>query len=266
MKRQNFLLLGLSTAILAVMLFSMTKLWVEKSAKALLGGDVEISRENRIADLGVNAYLGVNSRAISHVMTMRAEAQPLRKGESNNPIPVLVKAFQQPYPLYGKFSVDQKKRKRALSWFPKANANGAAVSRASLTKMGLDLDGTFTIGKHRFIVSMLITSEPDAPRETEEDSPRIIVSPRVFEELKENRPINIPVIHSYRAKILARGDVATWRKNFEDMFPQRGWIVRDWRDNAPWIFYAISWKMIAIVAVILFGLMLRALPSRSSHG
>lgn len=255
-------LLSLSLTIMLVMLFAASKLWLEKSARQALGGDIEISRQTIGADLAVDAYLSMYSKASSHVMTATSAAIV-----NNKTIPVQIKSFHTPYPLYGKLVVEEKRGKNALKWFRKEKASGTIMSEASMKKLGVKLGDIFTVGKQRLIVSAVLVREPDAPREGSDGPPRMIVGAKTFEALYQEEAMNMPVFHAYRAKILPSLDEDTWRKNFEEMFPDKGWKIRDWREHAPWIIVAVPWMAIAILSVILLGLLLRALTARRArHG
>lgn len=239
--------------------FSLTKLLLERHAKERLGGDVEVSHPSQSADLGVLAYLNFYGKRVSHVMTMRAEAR-LNNGKT---VPVLLKTFYAPYPLYGRLDLRQKIRPRALGWFHKGHANGMALTAYDMHRLELKLKDRLLIGNEALMASAVIAGMPDTARDADKKTPLLLVASPVFVTLATSPQTEQPVAHAYRVILPANIDIDTWVGDFTRQFAETGWVVHDWREYAPRLVQSVGWPVLwALLAALSLALLIATARGR----
>jgi len=143
---------------------------IARSAKALLGGDVEIrSAQPLPADAeAVIAHLQTPAMAMTRVRELVAMAQIPRIGRAQI---VELKAVETGYPLYGLLATDPALPLTSLV------GHGRALAHPSLlTRLGLAVGDRLRIGELECAISGVITDEPDRVASIFSLGPRVLIS------------------------------------------------------------------------------------------
>lgn len=249
----------LVVAMVIVLGLGLAKMTSERNAKLALGGDIAISRDNVPAGLDVTAYLSMYGKVRSQIVTTQAEARSFKNGRLGDPVTIAVKAIDKRYPLYGRLTLKDIKRRRVYDSF-RDNIIGATVSPSALVALDLQPGEPFRIGESVFVASATIHEEPD-----QDAAPHLIVRENGFNAAAMYRPLNMPIAYHYRIKLPKGADLDEWRRGFDTQFADQGWHMRDWRESIPaWILF-MPWPLIACLLLAVAGLLLLRLtkPVRS---
>jgi putative ABC transport system permease protein len=142
---------------------------VARSAKSLLGGDVEIRSARPLSANGAATVsrLGAEGIGVTRVRELVAMAQA--EGVGHTQI-VELKAVESGYPLYGRLGTDPP---RSL---PSLVGQGRALVHASLlSRLGLTVGDRLRIGRLDFTISGVITEEPDRVASIFSLGPRVMI-------------------------------------------------------------------------------------------
>ncbi len=115
----------------------------------ILGGDVEFAASQRAASADERAAMGQLGRVSQ---TVRMQAMAVRRGTS---VPIELKGVDSAYPLYG-----------ALAFAPRAGratlpADGVWITPALAERMGIGKGAALNLGRAGFVVTGVLTEEPD---------------------------------------------------------------------------------------------------------
>jgi putative ABC transport system permease protein len=143
---------------------------VARSAKSLLGGDVEVRSAQPLSADGaaVVARLGAEGVGVTRVRELVAMAQAERGGRTQL---VELKAVEAGYPLYGRLGADP--QRPLLSLVGQARA---LVHAALLSRLGLTVGDRLRIGHLDFTISGVITEEPDRVASIFSLGPRVMIA------------------------------------------------------------------------------------------
>ena len=207
---------------------------INNDSRAILGGDLEISQTYRpLEPEQIRAFEEMGT--VSHMVTMRAMAYPEEREKGRALIDL--KALDGPYPLYGSLLLSSSMtRQQALGevdgqW-------GAAVDTTLLTKLGLKVGDSLTIGEGRFIIRAAIEKEPDAGVEIMRFGPRVMIEYAALEGTGLVVPGTL-IRHAYLLKvpdaISSPAADAKLGQKVRAAFPDAQWQIRDPGDAAPGI-------------------------------
>ena len=141
---------------------------LDRDARALLGGEVELRLFNRAFQDDERAWMQANSRRLSETAEMRAMA----RAENGERRLVELKAVDGAYPLYGTLELAPSAGIDSLaavdgSW-------GAAVEADLLERLGIGLGDSIRIGEQDFVVRATIEREPDRTASAFTFGPRVL--------------------------------------------------------------------------------------------
>jgi putative ABC transport system permease protein len=236
-----------------LLLAAFMKYQGENKARERLGGDVVMQSENREPDLGIFAFLSMHAEKQSQIMTVEtaARASKTKEKPESESRPVLLKVIDQPYPLYGKLELTDKKRRLIFASFNRGKLQGSAVSPSLLSKLSLEPGEHFMIGETEFVAAAVIAREPDYDF-TEGDLPRIMISNRAFNRLvRDGMFFENPQRFEVRASVKDGVDLVTLKQSFDDLFAGAGWKSALWSDQVPRLLLGAKMPFLLITAGIL---------------
>ncbi len=232
--RLFFLVLALGVAVISTVgsLVSSIKAGIDRDAKALLGGEVEVRQLYQPLSLAAETFVTFHSKAISRSLDMRAMAETEHRRSL-----VELKGVDIFYPLYGKVTYTQKftpqQRSAAFGRFNGQNMpHEASVDQSLLDMLNLQIGGTFRIGATRFLITGIIESEPDRGFSVMSLGPRVLVNRRAFHD---TGLVSYGSMVNFRYRITLADGVTPeiFKTKMKEKFPGAGWNIRDWRDSAP---------------------------------
>ncbi len=226
------LILGVAVISTVGSLVASIKAGIDRDAKALLGGDIEIRQLYQPLSLAAEAFLTFNSKAISRTLDVRAMAEtPERRSL------VEMKGVDIFYPLFGEMIYTKKllpeERAAAFAKFTHQNMpHEASVDQSLLDMLNIQLGGVFRIGSARFVVTAIIASEPDRGFSAMSLGPRVLVTRRAFHD---TGLVAYGSMVNFRYRItLANGlTPEIFKAKMKETFPNATWNLRDWTESAP---------------------------------
>lgn len=185
--------------------------------RVLLGGDLELSVSQRLADRAERAAMRSFGR-VSETVRM----QSMAVAASGKTAPVQLKAVDQAYPLYGRLTIEPGRVVLAPSlgevWIARALADRLAVAPGAILRFGTA----------RFRIGGIIADEPDRLGEGFTLGPVALVSRAGLDRTGLVQPGSL---YESKYRITAVGDPATLARRFERQFAAAGWETRT-RDRA----------------------------------
>ncbi len=141
---------------------------VARSAKSLLGADVEIRASQPLSPDSAAVVAGLTRQGIA---VMRARELVAMAQAGAGALLVELKAVEPGYPFYGRLVTDPDRPLASLV------GHGRALVHASLlARLGLTLGGRVRIGDLDFTISGLITQEPDRSLGLFSLGPRVLIA------------------------------------------------------------------------------------------
>ncbi len=200
---------------------------MERDAREMLGGDLDVTLAYRAATPEQQAYLG-KSGDLSEIASMRGMARTI-SGESRSLIEL--KGVDKAYPLYGEVTLDPPQdlatalAKRDGKW-------GAVVAPELISRLGLKVGDPIRIGEIDLEIRAAIVHEPDAV------TGFVILGPRVLTSLDALRDTGLVIpgsliSYGYRLRFPEATDTRAWADRAKVAFPDAGWRIRDFNNAAP---------------------------------
>jgi predicted lysophospholipase L1 biosynthesis ABC-type transport system permease subunit len=235
--------------VLCLAFLAVAKYRAEIHAKQALGGDIEIV-SHIPAQTGTTAFLGMHSRAKSQVVTVKLQAESAY--DLSKATPVIIKAKDKYYPLYGKLEVRDKKPGRIRRG--KKN-KGAAISPSLLSALEIGVGKRFHVEGTTLTVDSVLVHEPDGDGS---DTPHIIVNKEVMKSLlKQVDDQN--VTYRYRALLDKDYDLDELKQTFVKQFGYEPWIFYDWREKMPAPLRLLNWPVLIVSMIVAFAWLLAGL-------
>ncbi|MEM7569666.1 MAG: FtsX-like permease family protein [Pseudomonadota bacterium] len=196
----------------------------------ILGGDVDIRLNQRVASDEEFTYLLQNSEQIARVMRLRAMA----RAESNQKRTLVeLKAVEDAYPLYGTLELSSTEPRPQL-FEKRGDIWGAVIEPTLMTQLGVDIGDVLAVGDTRYEIRATITVEPDKSNEGFQLGPTLMVPHSSMEETGLVR-LGSLIRHHYRLRLGSEVDVDAWLEDLNARFPDAGWRIRDRSNGAPGI-------------------------------
>lgn len=198
---------------------------LQEDARVLLGGDFELSFTHREASPEQRAAMA-RGATISTVAEMRAMA---RTDAARTLIEL--KAVDANYPLLGAVRLaDGARLSDALSH--RGGEWGAALERATLSRLGLTLGDHVMVGDLRLAVRAVLESEPDRTANLFTLGPRVMIALDALQATGLVQPGSL-VRYEYRARLDQGAAPGPWLAALRDRFPDAGWRIRGVNEAAP---------------------------------
>lgn len=199
---------------------------LSEQGRTLLGGDVRMQRPYRPAEDNERAFMA-GYGAVSESASLRSMAADARNPEKRALIDL--KAVDEAYPLLGQpVLAPDMPIKEALAC--DAQACGAVVEQALLTRIGLKVGDALRIGSGDFILRARIVSEPDRVAGGFELGPHVLISRDGLARADLIMPGSL-IDYSYRIAFSQETEPEAFRADAENSFPDAQWELRD-RTNA----------------------------------
>jgi putative ABC transport system permease protein len=205
---------------------------IAKAGRVILGGDIAFALIQREASESERAFLAARG-TVSAAATLRAMARPAthRTAARFAGLPatlVEVKAVDAQYPLFGEVTTEPALPLANL--FEERNgAFGAAADPLLLTRLGLKIGDSITLGNAEFELRAALTGEPDKLAGGLSLGPRLLVSEAALRTTGLLQPGSL-VRWQYRLKLpqarSSDGDVVALQRQAQTEFPQAGWEIR----------------------------------------
>ncbi|MGC2854853.1 ABC transporter permease [Novispirillum sp. DQ9] len=202
---------------------------LERDGQALLGGDIELSTTaDRPLSAELREYLGRHG-TLADLRGLRAMA-----GAPTTPDRQLVevKAVDGAYPLYGTVQLDPAQPLHPALERQGDGAWGAVVDPSMALRLGLAVGDRFTLGDADFVISALITREPDRVATAFTFGPRVMVSRAALEATGLIQPGSL-VTTSAKLRIEDGTTAQALARAIERDRPGEGWRVRTTDSAAP---------------------------------
>jgi putative ABC transport system permease protein len=215
------LILGVAVIATVSSLSQMLSDSLQRDAKSLLGGDVEISLSGRKISANEEARLAALGK-MSTITEMRAMAS-----NGDNTLLVELKSIDAHYPLYGTITLDPPQPlSKALA------GNGIILEKDILLRLGLKLHDTLRLGSKDFRVNAIITREPDRIVSSFTLGPRIMMSHENMQQTGLLLPGSL-IRYRYRLALLPSLGAEEAKQTLMAEFPESGWQVRTYREANP---------------------------------
>lgn len=192
-------------------------------ARAILGGDVEVSLVQREATAAERDFLA-GFGSLSHVAELRAMAEKL--GGDDRTL-VELKAVDAAYPLVGTLAFEPD-----IALAQVIAGRGAAVEPTLAARLGLAVGDTLSVGDTKLEVRAIIAREPDKATGAFTFGPRVMISAETLSATGLLLPGSL-VRHEYRLVLPPGTTVPALREAAASQQPQAGWRIRAFDEAAP---------------------------------
>ncbi|MEA2780221.1 MAG: putative transport system permease protein, partial [Rhodospirillaceae bacterium] len=221
--------LALGVALIAGVgsLAEAIRVGLARDARALLGGDVELSLLYRPASAAQLQAFAAAGR-VSALRTLRAMA---RSGNGPERRLVELKTADAAYPLFGQ-AVLAPDQPLATALANRDGRWGAVADPGVLDRLGLKLGDTVKIGSVEYQIRAVIEREPDRGAAVFLFGPRMMVADASLDATGLIQPGSL-VYHHYRIAYGGGVDGPAWLKELNRRFPDAGWRVRGLDQAAP---------------------------------
>jgi putative ABC transport system permease protein len=200
---------------------------VSEDARALLGGDAEVTLVQRRAEPEERAFLDLSGR-VSEIVEMRAMAE---RPDADGRTLVELKGVDELYPLVGTIGLASSVR-LADALAEIGGRFGAAIELGLADRLGIGVGNRLKIGAVEFEVRALIEREPDRATGAFSFGPRVFASRAALEATGLILPGSLIRYH-YRVELPAGIRPAEFRDAVNRAFPAAGWRIRTYDEAAP---------------------------------
>ena len=192
--------------------------------RQLLGGDLQVS-SNRPQPLPDEAVEWISERGkVSQLIELRT----MLGTPQDEFVLVELQSVDDFYPLYGSLQLDPEKPLSEL--ISKQNERwGLAIDHSLAVRYDLKVGDTVSIGSLQMDVRALIMQQPDRNLTADWRGSPVLISPQAISDAKLLRP-GSRVEYDYR--VATDIPTATWKTQFYEKFPDRGWEVRTFEDRS----------------------------------
>ncbi len=192
------------------------------NARALLGGDIEISQTARGLAADEVAYLRATSDSVALTREMRAMARLADGGEATL---VELKGVPDSYPLYGAMEIDPP-MPLAQALGMRDGRFGAVAEHALFVRLGAEVGDIVKVGGADYVLRGRIVREPDRGANAFSLGPRLMLGDAGLEAAGLVREGSL-VRYKYRVRLDSSDDTGAWIDGLRAEFPDSLWRVRD---------------------------------------
>ena len=198
---------------------------LDRDAKAILGGDLEITQRHRPAPPDALSRFA-EAGTLSSIVELRSMAH----FEGKHAL-IELKAVDAAYPLFGATQLDPA---MALgeALVPHDGMFGAAVDRSILLRLGAQVGDTIRVGEESFIVRAALVSEPDRSTASFTIAPRVMIAMDALAATALIQPGSLAE-YRYRLAFADGRKAAAFAEALKRDFPNEGWRVRDPSQASP---------------------------------
>lgn len=220
---------------------------LEREGAALLGGDAEMEFTYRFASEDELVWMQREADIISEIAEFRSMAVVERDGVTERGL-TQIKAVDTAYPLVGSVELEpQIPLDQAL-----AN-NGTVMERVLADRLGLAVGDIYRLGEKDFILSAILTREPDSGGSGFGFGPRIIVYRSALDGSGLLQPGTLFSSH-YRLDFPEGTNLAVLKGEARKAFENSGMRWRDSRAGAPGVSEFVERLSAFLILVGLSGL------------
>ncbi|PWQ94731.1 ABC transporter permease [Leucothrix arctica] len=192
--------------------------------RQLLGGDLQVRVNNQQA-LPDEAVEWMSARGkVSELIELRT----MLGTPKEDFVLVELQSVDDLYPLYGELELAPEKPLSEL--ISKQNERwGVAIDNSLAERYELKVGDTVSIGSLQMDVRALIIKQPDRNLTADWRGSPVLISPQAISDAQLLRP-GSRVGYDYR--VATELPTATWKDQFYEQFPDRGWEVRTFEDRS----------------------------------
>lgn len=202
---------------------------LERDARRLLGGDVELRLIHRPATLEQRRHLNASGQ-LSEVIEMRAMARPDDTTHRRRSL-VELKAVDGTYPLVGSLGLVEG-RPLADALARRGGVWGAVADANLFTKLGLTVGDLINVGDAQFRLTGTVAKEPDRIASIISFGPRLMIAAAALAGTGLVQP-GSQIRYRYRVLLPAAVGSTDWVARLNQQFPAAGWRIRDRGEAAP---------------------------------
>jgi len=228
------LALGVACIALVGSLAASVQEGVRRDAKAIMGGDVEVSQSFAPPPGEVLAALRA-AGDVSEIASMRVMAATT-DGEER--LLSELKAVDEAYPLYGEITLSPA--------MPLADAlamqnglYGAVAEEGLLARLGLSVGYEVEVGEAVFEIRAVIAREPDRAVSVFTLGPRLMIADEALDATGLVLPGSL-ITREYRVRLFPPRDARAFARELETRFPDAPFRVRDYTSAGPRVQRAID--------------------------
>ncbi len=202
---------------------------IAADGRALLGGDVELRLNNRVASGAELAYLRDNVLRLSQMTEMRAMVRPATARDLRSLVEM--KAVDPLYPMVGSLGLEpigdlsDFLAKRDGIW-------GAVAAPALIRKLRLTIGDRVQLGDTIFELRAALTFEPDEVVSIFALGPRMMIADSALPDTNLVQPGSQFHYH-YRVILPTVDAIESWKAKIGEALPHAGWRIRGHDEAAP---------------------------------
>ncbi len=200
---------------------------LDRDARALLGGEVELRLFNRPPEATEQAWLAANASRLSQTAELRAMA----RADAGERRLVELKAVDDAYPLHGLLTMEPPLSLTAALGL-RDGVYGVVVEADLLPRLGLALGDHITLGEGSFQIRATLVHEPDRAARAFTLGPRALIALEALPSTGLVGPGSL-VYRQLRLDLPAGESYAAWKARLDAAFPEAGWRVRGLDEAAP---------------------------------
>ena len=201
-----------------------------REGATLLGGDAEIELTYRYATSDEKQWMNEHADAVSEIVDFRSMAVVERAGQTERGL-TQVKAVDDVYPIYGATTLDPD---IALSDALDGTdaLPGGVMDAVLVDRFGLNVGDIFRLAEQEFVLSAILTREPDSSSAGFSFGPRTIVR---TVDLANSGLLTPGTLFetAYRLKLPADTDLDAFKLQADEAIEGGGFRWRDRRNGAP---------------------------------
>ncbi len=201
-----------------------------REGATLLGGDGEMTFTYRYAEPEERAWMEATATAVSEVTDFRSMAT-VQRGEATERGLTQVKGVDAAYPLKGEVRLEPGIG-LAEALDGAGGLPGGVMERALADRLGLEPGDSFRLGVQDFVLTAILTTEPDSAGDGFAFGPRTIVRTA---DLANSQLLQAGTLYEtrYRLSLPPGADLAALEAEAGGLFRDTGMRWRDARNGAP---------------------------------